>query len=338
MKRINFYVTAGFMFLFVLSVSAQTKSNYEIVNKFHLEGNSKWDFLFSDDETNELYVSHGNIVQVVNQSTGELLGTITGMNGVHGIAIAPDLNKGFITSGKDSSVTIFDTKTFQVIKRITTTGNGPDAILFDSFSKNVFVFNGKSNNATIINAATNEIVSTIKFDGNPECSVSDNKGKVYVNIENKSSIVVINSSTNKIENSWSLLPGEEPTGLAFDNENERLFSVCANKMMTVLDAVTGKVITTLPTGEKSDGAAFDPEKGIVYSSNGDGTLTIIKEQNKDSFKVLENFKTQKGAKTITLNKKTHHIYLPTAQFTEQQDEEKPKVVAGTFIILDIMPH
>ena len=335
--RITHFISALFLGSSLLPVHAQTAPKYKIVNKIHLEGDGKWDYLFSDDTAGRLYVSHGSIVQVVDEVKGEMLGKIDGLNGVHGIAIAPDLNKGFISSGKDSSVTIFDTKTIQVITKVTV-GKGPDAIMFDSFSKKVFVFNAKANSASILNAETNNVESIIPLDGNPEYSVSDGKGKVYVNLENKSSIAVINSSTFKVENVWPLKPGEEPTGLALDNETHHLFSVCANKLMVVIDAETGKVFTTLPIGEKPDGAAFDPAFKCAFSSNGEGTLTIVQEVSKDLFKVLESVPTQKGAKTITVNKKTHHIYLPTASFEAQTGTEKPKVVPGTFVILDIVPQ
>ena len=174
------------------------------------------------------------MVQVIDETKGEVVGKIIGLNGVHGIAIAPALNKGFITGGKDSSVTVFDTKTFAVITKVTV-GKGPDAIVFDAFSKNVFVYNAKANSATVLNAETNKVITSISLISNPEFSVSDGKGKVYVNLEDKSSIAVINSSTNKVENVWSVAPGEEPTGLALDNETHRLFSVCKNKVMVMVD-------------------------------------------------------------------------------------------------------
>jgi YVTN family beta-propeller protein len=333
--RITHFFSALILGSSLLSIQAQTASKYTIVNKIKLEGDEKWDYLYSDDQANRLYVSHGSIVQVVDEIKGEMVGKIGGLNGVHGIAIASDLNKGFITSGKDSSVTIFDTKTLQVITKVTV-GKGPDAIMFDPFSKKVFVFNAKANSASILNSETNKVENTIALSGNPEFSVSNGKGKVYVNLENASSIAVINSSTFTVENVWPLSPGEEPTGLALDNENHRLFSVCANKLMVVVDAETGKVLNTLPIGSKADGASYDPDSKCAYSSNGEGTLTVVQEVNKDSFKVLENVPTQKGAKTIVVNKRTHHIYLPTASFETQQAGEKPKVVPGTFVILDIM--
>ena len=337
MKKITLFLFALLSAVFVNSQNPKTDS-YKIVTKIHLDGDERWDYLFSDDQAARLYVSHGGIVQVVDENKDEVIGKISGMNGVHGIAIATALNKGFISSGRDSSVTIFDTKTFQVITRITVTGKNPDAILFDPFSKKVFVYNGKTNNATVINAENNQIVATIPLDGKPEFSVSDGKGKVFVNIEDKSKIAVINSLTNKVENVWSVSPGEEPSGLAIDNETHRLFSVCNNKLMVVVDAENGKVITTLTIGEKTDGAAFDPELKCAYSSNGDATLTVVKEENKDKFNVLANVSTQKGARTIAVNKLTHHIYLPSANFETQKEGERPKMVPGTFVVLDVVPQ
>ena len=335
MKKIIYTLTVilGSSFLFL---NAQTVSDFKIVNKIHLEGDEKWDYLFSDDLNSRLYVSHGSMVQVVDESKGTLVGKISGMNGVHGIAIAPELSKGFISSGKDSSVVVFDTRTLQVITKITVTGKGPDAIMFDSFSKKVFVFNGKSNNATVIDAATNKIVATIPLDGKPEFSVSDGRGKVYVNLEDKSSIAVINPTTCKVEHVWPIAPGEEPTGLALDNVTHRLLSVCGNKLMVITDAGSGKVISTLPIGEKSDGTAFDPGVKRAYSSNGDKTMTIVKEGTDGKFSVMNNFPTQEGARTITINKMTHHTYLSAADFDPAQEGQKPKITPGTFVILDIV--
>jgi len=330
------------IFLVLLSVSfvhSQQTSNgwYKIVKNIHPEGDDKWDYLSSDDQASRLYVSHGNIVQVVDEVKGEVIGQITGLNGVHGIAIAAGMKKGFISSGKDSSVTVFDTKTLKVITKITVTGKGPDAILFDPFSKKVFVNNGKTNNVTVINAETNKVEATIALEGKPEFSVSDGKGKVYMNIEDKNSIAVINSSTYKVENVWSLAPGEGPSGLAIDNEMHRLFSVCQNKLMVVADAGTGKIIMTLPIGDRTDGAAFDPGLRRAYSSNGDGTLTVVQEEKGDTFSILANVATQKGARTITVNTLTHHLYLPTASFEAQVGNERPKIVPSSFVILELVP-
>ena len=337
MKRITYLLILFFASSFIF-LHAQPASNFKIVNKIHAGGDEKWDYLFSDDLASRLYVSHGKMVQVIDESKGEVVGKITDLEGVHGITIAPALHKGFISTKNDNSVTIFDTKTLAVIKKLAIDGKSPDAILFDSFSQKVFVFNGHSNNATVINAENNEIVTTIALSGNPEFSATNGKGKIYVNLESASSVAVINASTYKVENVWSIAPGTEPTGLALDNETHRLFSACSNKLMVVTNAETGKVITTLPIGDKCDGAAFDPGKKYAYISNGDKTMTIVKEGIKDNFSVVENFPTQEGARTIAVNKITHHIYLPAADFEPATDGQKAKIKPGTFVVLDIVSN
>ncbi|NWJ51406.1 MAG: YncE family protein [Bacteroidetes bacterium] len=335
MKTFQFIATLVLAVSF-FTIQAQTKSNYKIANKIHLEGDEKWDYLYSDDDAGMLYISHGSIVQIVDEAKGQVVGKITGLIGVHGIAIAPALNKGFISNGKDNSVTIFDTKTLQVITNIKV-GSNPDAILFDPFSKKVFTFNGKSNNSTVINTETNQIETTIALAGKPEFAVSDKKGKVYVNFEEESKVCQINTEKLKVENVWPLAPGEGPTGLALDNKNHRLFSVCGNKLMIVMDALTGKVITSLTIGDKADGVAFDPELQCAYSSNGEGTMTVVKGDGDDKFSVAENFTTQKGAKTIAVNRKTHHLYLSSANFEAAKPGEKGKIIPDSFVILDIAP-
>ena len=340
--RTKLFIVSLIMGSSFLTIQAEVPaSKYKIANKIHLEGDGGWDYLFSDDATGMLYVSHGTMVQVVDEAGGKLVGTISGMKGVHGIAIVPELSKGYISSGKDTLITVFDTKTLKVITRFQASGLGPDAIYFDSFSKKVFTCNGKSKNLSVIEPVADKVIATVPVDGKPEGCVSDGKGKVYVNFEAESKICQINSSTFKVENVWPSAPGEEPTGLALDNETHRLFSACNNKMLVIVDAKTGKVVSTVPIGERVDGAAFDPELKCIYSSNGEGTMTVIEENNKDSFEVVENFPTQKGAKTIAVNKKTHHIYPPTADLKGADDDDnpkaKPKIVPGTFVVLDIEP-
>jgi YVTN family beta-propeller protein len=340
MKRIHF-ISILILGSTILTFQAKAASKYRIVNKIHLDGDEKWDYLYSDDDNARLYVSHGSMVQVVDETNGKLVGTISGMKGVHGIAIVPELGKGYISSGKDTLITVFDTKTFTVISRFQSSGLGPDAIYYDSFSKKVFTCNGKSKNLSVIEPATDKVTATIPVDGKPEGCVSDGNGKVYVNFEAESKLCQINSSTMKVENVWPLAPGEGPTGLALDNESHRLFSACNNKIMVIVDAATGKVVSTVPIGEKVDGAAFDPELKCAYSSNGEGTMTVIEEDNNGSFEVVENFQTQKGAKTIAVNRITHHIYMSTSDFKGIEDEDnpnaKPKIAPGTFVVLDIAP-
>lgn len=333
------------LFLIIGQVlNAQVKSSsYSVVSKFSLPGDGSWDYLSVDEPTGRLFVSHGTMVQVVDTKTGSLTGTIPNTPGVHGIALAQDLEKGFISNGKDTSVTVFDLKTLAFIVKIRVTGLNPDAILYDAFSKKVFVYNGRSANATVIDAVKNTVITTIQLEGKPEYSVSDGAGKVYVNIEDKSLVTVIDATTLKVLQNWPIAPGEEPSGLALDNETHRLFSVCSNKIMVILDASDGKVITTLPIGEGCDGVKFDPELKRAYSSNGEGSITVVKEKPGDKFNVSETIPTQPGARTIAIDGKTHHLYLPTAEFgpppeaTADNPHPRRTIKPGTFVVLDMAP-
>ena len=344
MSKASFFTTILFVVFSTFSSKAQTNSsNYKIANLIHLDGNEGWDYLTVDDATDRLFVSHGSIVQVVDLKTNKLIATIKDLKGVHGIALANHLNKGFITNGRDSSVTVFNLRTYDVLAKISVTGKNPDALIYDKFSQRVFVYNGKTSNTTVIDAKTNNIIGTIKLEGKPEESVTNGKGLIYVNIEDKNKIQVIDANNLKIVNTFSVATGDEPSGLAIDKENNIPFAVCGNKTMVVLDAMTGKTITSLTIGDHVDGIAFDNEKKIAYSSNGDGTITVVKEVNKTEFKVHENISTQKGARTIAISNKTHHIYLPTAEFgetpkpTKENPRPRPAIKPDTFVILDIAP-
>ncbi|MDP4280826.1 MAG: YncE family protein [Bacteroidota bacterium] len=343
MKKL-FFIQAVLLLLFTsISVAQVAKSGYRIANMIHMEGNGSYDYLTMDNATSRLYISHGNIVQVLDVKEKKIVGTIPDTKGVHGIALAKDLHKGFISNGRDTSVTVFDLKTLQVITKIKVTGNNPDAILYDIFSHKVFTFNGRSSNATVIDPNTNTVIGTIQLPGKPEFSVTDEKGKIYVNIEDKSQICVINPVTLKVEKTWSISPGEEPSGLAIDIKNHLLFSVCGNKRMIVTDADNGMVVAKLDIGDNVDGVAFDPFLKRIYSSNGEGTMTVIQEINRDSFQMMENFPTRKGARTITINPETHRIYLPVAEFedvspvTKENPHPRPSIKANTFTILEIEP-
>lgn len=314
------------------------QSNYKIARQIHLEGDGGWDYITADGNAGLLYVSHGTIAQVVDLKTGKLIGTIPDTKGIHGIAIASDLNKGFTSNGRDTSVTVFDLKTLAVTGKIKVTGQNPDAILYDPYSKKLFTFNGRSRNATVIDATNNTVVSTIPLEGKPEFSQTDGNGKVFVNIEDKSMITMINTNTLKVEKTWPIAPGEEPSGLALDNETHRLFSVCGNKLMVVSDAEAGKVITTLPIGDRCDGVAFDPGMKRAYSSNGEGTITVVQEENANKFKVLETVTTLRGARTITVDKVTHRLYLPTAAYEASTGGNgRPAVKPNSFVVLEVEP-
>src|SRR5665647_1138233 len=341
MKKLIFILTGMLMSLLGLNGQNAT-GGYKIVQKIQLPGDGGWDYLNADDATGMLYVSHGKMVNVVDMKTGKSVATITDVNGVHGIAIAPEFNKGFISNGPDSNVTVFSTKDYSIIEKAKVTGKGPDAIIFEPFTKTIITWNGRTSNATVIDAKTDKVIQTIPLAGKPEAAVSDGMGKVFVNIEDKSEVCMINVKTWKVEQTWSIAPGEGPSGLALDTETHRLFSA-TDKLMVVLDAETGKVITTLPTGGRVDGAGFDQDLKRAYSSCGEGVLTVIQEENKDSFKVLSNVPTQAGARTISVSSKTHRIYLPTAEFgptpekTADNPRPRPTVKPGTFTILVVEP-
>jgi YVTN family beta-propeller protein len=344
MKKHFFTIICFLVSVSTLILNAQTKpSEYKVANRFHIEGDGGWDYLCVDESSGRIFVSHGMVVNVVNEKNGKLLGTIPDTRGVHGIAIASDLNKAFISNGRDSSVTVIDLTSLAFIAKANVTGQNPDAILYDPFSHKVFVYNGRSANVTVIDGSTDKVVATIKLDGKPEFSVTDGKGNVFVNIEDKSEIQCINSTTLKVEQTWNIAPGEEPSGLAIDNQNHRLFAVCGNKMMVVVDAQSGKVITTRPTGQGTDGAAFDPVLKRAYSSNGEGTMTVVQEISPDEYMVLENVPTQQGARTIAIDKKTHHLFLTTAEYgpapekTADNPRPRPTVKPGTFTLIDIAP-
>ena len=336
MKK-TFYVLLWVSLIFNgLGLTAQ--SNYKIVRKIPVGGEGGWDYITVDGAASRIYASHATTAVVVDIKTGNIIGSIPDTKGIHGIALAQEINRGYTSNGRDSSVTIFDLTTLKTIQILKVTGANPDCIMFDPFSKKIFTFNGRSSNASVIDIKTNKVVATIPLDGKPEFAASDGKGNIFVNIEDKSVINVIDSKDFKLIHNWSIAPGEEPSGLALDNETHRLFSVCSNKMMVVTDAQTGKVITTLPIGDRCDGVAFDPAKKLIYSSNGEGTITVMQEVNANTFKVLETVQTMPGAKTIAVDKITHHLYLPTAEFgVAAQGQRRPPILPNTFMVLDIEP-
>ncbi len=317
-------------------------SHYKIANKFHVGGDGGWDIIAMDDSTGRLYVSHATMVQVVDTKTGKTVGTIPDTKGVHGTAIAREAGKGFTSNGKDTSVTVFNLATLAVVTKVRVTGIGPDAIAYDKFSQAVFVFNGKSSNATVIDAKTNKVTATIALDGKPEFPASDEHGLLYVNIEDKNMVDVIDAKSAKVTRKFPVAPGEGPSPIALDMATNTLFIGCGNKLMVMADAKTGRILGSVPIGDHADGAAFDPFYKRAYVSCGDGTLTVVQSAG-GKFTVLENVATQKGAKTIALDQKTHHVYLPTAEFgpapapTADNPRARPPVVPGTFVVLDVAP-
>ncbi len=320
---------------------AQGNSGYHIVKKTLVGGEGFWDYLYADSQSRQLYVSHGDRVVVLNMDEMKVTGEILKTDGVHGIAIAPEFHHGFTSNGRSSTVTIFDPTTLKTIKEVPVTGKNPDAILYDPFSKSVFTFNGRSHDATVLNPETGDTVATITLGGKPEFAVSDLKGRVYVNIEDKNEIVTIDASARKVLNRWSIAPGEEPSGLAIDLAHRRLFSVCANKLMIVSDPDKQSVVTTVPIGEGSDGCKFDPGTQLVFSSNGEGTITVIREEDPAHFVVVETVPTQARARTMDVDTKTHALFTATAEFgetpqpTPERPRPRPPMLSNTFVVITL---
>ena len=286
---------------------------YHVLRKIHLGGDGSWDYLTADPSARRLYLSHSTHVMVLDLDTEKVVGDIPDTQGVHGIAIASELNRGFISDGRTNDVTVFDLQTLKTIGKVPA-GTNPDAILYDPASKRVFAFNGHSNSATVIDAASSSVLTTIPLPGAPEFAATDTAGKVFVNIADKGQVAEIDSHKMTVTAVHSIAPCEDPSGMAIDVAHHRLFSGCGNRMMAVLDVSSGKVMATPPVGAGVDGNGFDPGTGFAFSANGaDGTLTVVGESG-GKFQVLETVPTQRGARTMTIDLKTHNIYLPTGEF------------------------
>ena len=316
-------------------------SRYELGATYPLPGPGRWDLLAVDPAHHHVYVSRSDRVQVLDTQTGALAGTVEGTDGVHGIAIAESLGRGFTTDGHSNSVTEFDLSTFRKLQAIPVTGQSPDAALYDDYSKHLFVFNARSNNASVIDPVSGKEIGTVAFTGNPELGASDGKGHVFVNIEDKAQLVVINASSLQIEHVWGLEGCEEPSGLALDIAHARLFSVCQNGTMAITDANDGHAVARVAIGEGPDGAAFDPQSQDAFSPNGkSGTLTIVHEDDPGHFTVVQTLATQRSARTIALDPTTHRLYLPAAQFgpAPADPKQRPPMVPDSVRLLSVWKH
>jgi DNA-binding beta-propeller fold protein YncE len=292
------------------NVSAQAPVNFELYKKISIPGNGGYDYMTIDTTNKRLYVSHGTNVTVIDLKTDQIIGNIDQMTGVHGIAIAPEFNKGFISDGKGNAVVVFDLLSFKVIKTIPISSKDPDAIMYDAYSKQVFTFDGDSEDATVIDADKMVQVKTIPLGGTPEFAVSDGAGKIYNNLEDKSRLNVIDSKTGTLLTSFPLDPCGGPTGLAIDLKHQRLYTVCRkNKGMTVVEIPSGKVIATVPIGAGVDAVSYDPSTGLIICSNGDGTATIVHQDSPDNYAVVQTLNTQWRAKTHAYDPQTKTIYF-----------------------------
>lgn len=341
MRTLSRYRFPGFVALlvcaFALAAAPQT-AEYKVIKKITLGGEGGWDYLTVDSAARRVYISRSTRVLVVDADSGAAVGEIPNTPGIHGIALVPELGRGFTSNGREGTATIFDMKTLAVIGQAKT-GANPDAILYDPASRRVFTFNGRSGDATAIEAATGNVAGTVALEGRPEAGAADGKGSIFVNIEDKSQVVAFDPQALTVKSRWPLAPCEEPSGMAIDRAHRRLFIGCRNQMMAVMDADSGKVVATVPIGNGVDGNGFDPETQLAFSSNGEGTLTVVHEDSPDKYTVVQNVATARGARTMALDPKTHNVYLVTAEFgpapapTPEQPRPRPTIVPGSFQLL-----
>jgi YVTN family beta-propeller protein len=320
-----------------VSATAAFASGFKIQAKIAIGGEGGWDYLTADSAARRLYVSHSSQVEVIDLDSLKPVGKIAPTPGVHGVAVAAGLGRGFISEGRADAVAVFDLLTLQKIAEIKT-GKNPDSIVFDPATSRVFANNGRSDSSTVIDAKTNAVLATLALEGKPEFAVADGQGHVYVNLENKNSVSEIDSRGLRVDKTWALPGCEEPSSMAIDAAHRRLFIGCGNQVMAVVDADQGRVIATLPIGQHVDATVFDAGAGLIFNANGDGTMTVIKAVSADKFEVVENVATQKGARTVALDSKTHKLFLSTAQFGPPSPASagaraRPSIVPDTFAVL-----
>ena len=329
------------MIFFCLVIAANSyaaESGYHIIKRLKVGGEGGWDYLTVNEAARRLYISRSTHVMVIDLDTDKVVGDIPNTLGIHGIAVAPELNRGFTSNGMAHTSTIFDLNTLKVLGEVKTGGN-PDAIIYDPVSKKVFTFNGHSKDSTVFDAVSGKVVRTISLGGKPEFAATDGQGKIYVNIEDTNEVVEIDSLNTLVTRRFSLNPCEEPTGMGLDSENHRVFSGCHNKTMTILDTTAGNVIATMPIGANVDGNGFEAGTGLAFSANGDGTLTIVREASPGNFEVVETVSTKRGSRTMAIDPFTHYIYLPAAEFTQPKEsaqagaKPRPVMVKGSFEVL-----
>jgi YVTN family beta-propeller protein len=313
-RLVNIFLLLACIPTFVLAAD-----NYQVIKKIPIPGEGSWDYLTVDDSARRLYVSHGTQVEVLDVDSGAVVGQIPNTLGVHGIAIAAESGHGFVSDGQASTVTIFDLKTLKPIAEVPT-GKKPDAIIYDPATKRVFAFNGGSNSATAIDTTSSKAAGTVDLGGGPEFAAADGKGFVYDNLEDESQVVKIDANKLAIVERWPTAPCSAPSSMAVDRANRRLFVGCRSKVMAVMNLDDGKVVTALPIGDHVDATAFDEESKLIFNSNGEGTITVIRQDSPDKYSVVQTVKTLPRAKTMALDPKTHKLFLSTSE-------------AGQFVVL-----
>jgi len=325
--------------ILLAALPAVAQKQFKVTDTVKLGGEGFWDYLTFDEQGHRLFITRGTHVMVVDAHTLKASGDIPDLSGIHGVALDYANNRGYVSNGGDNTVTVFDLKTLKKLDSVKV-AERPDAILFDPYSKHVFTFNARGQNSSVIDTATNKVVATIPLGGKPEFPASDEKGKLYVNIEDKGQIAEVDVATNTVLHTWSIAPCEEPSALAFDVAHHRLFAGCGNKMMAVVDSDSGKVVTTVPIGEGVDAGRFNPKTQQVFMSCGEGVLTIIHEDSPDKYTVTQSLATAKGARTMALDEKTNTVYLVTAQREDKPPApgQRPAMVPGSFELIVAKPQ
>jgi len=331
-KRPILLLTAALSCLTFL-VAAQQKTGFKVIKSYSIKSGGGWDYITVSAELSRIYVSHGNQVNILDLN-GDSIGFIPNTQGVHGIALALPLNKGYVSCGRANEATVFDLKT-NAVKGHVACGQNPDAIFYDEYSKKVYAFNGRSKDATVIDPQTDQVVATIPLGAKPETGVSDGRGKIFVNAETTNEVVVIDANTYKVLSRYKINDGDEPSGIDIDRKTNRLFIGCGgNKTMVVMDAANGKNLAKFPIGG-CDGLVFDPGLLQAYTSNGEGTITVVRELNANSFVLVENIPTEQSARTIGIDLRSHHLFLPAAKTIPNPAGGRPKIVPGTFHVIEV---
>jgi DNA-binding beta-propeller fold protein YncE len=332
MKR-NYSSIIGLVVLGLGVVAAGAAEPYHFLKEIPVGGQGGWDYLSVDSAGQRLYVSHATKVVVIDLAKDQVVGEVTNTPGIHGFAIAPELGRGFASNGRENKVSIVDLKTLRTISKVDT-GENPDAILYEPGHKEVYAFNGRGRSATVFSAETGQFIATIPLGGKPEFAVCDPEaGRIYNNLEDKNAVAVIDTATHQVVATWPIAPGEGASGMAFDRQHHRLFLGCDNKMMVMMDSTSGKVVANVPIGSGVDANCFDPGTQLAFSSNGEGNVTIAREDSPEKLVVVQTLKTEPRAKTMTLDPATHKIYLGAAKFEAGGSQKRPGVVPDSFHIL-----
>lgn len=339
--RFHWVCLLAFLLVAAIGVYAAPQAGgYHVIRRMPVGGDGGWDYLRVDPDTHRIYISRGTHMMVVDEVSGKVIGDITDTKGIHGIALALDLGKGYTSNGGSNSVSVVDLKTLKTLSEIKIEGGNPDSIIYDPMTKRVFTFNGKTNDSTVIDTASGKVVGTVALGGKPEEPALDGKGNVFVNLEDKSSIMEFDAKTLAIKGTWPLAPCEGPSALAVDTAHRRLFAAC-DKVMVVINADTGKVVASPPIGGDPDGNGYDPSTGMLFAACREGLVSVIHQDSADKYSVVGNITTQFGTRTMALDPKTGHVFTVTADFkaapppTADNPRPRPEQIAGSFVVLEI---